>query len=1067
MTDRGIVHPTTCTSRPTVLLMVKSNGNRHLLQEALGDQYTVHPADKNNPLAALAAPFDLCILDGPTLHSLWKQVRNRREAERPIFLPFLLVTPRHDVKMITRHLWQEIDDLVLSPVERAELLARVSVLLRARHFSLNQAATLEQLAASREQIARLNTALVTIRNIGHLISRSRDSKTLAQNICNYLVETRGYFSAWVVIMDRQGKVTALAQAGLGETRQLLLKSMHRGNMPPCAAKALAHPEMVIIRSPDTSCAGCPLAQAHYEHGVLTIRLEHEGQVYGLFSTALPVNLVDDEQEHALFREIANDIAFAMHSLEIDRRRREAEESLRQAYKDMEARVRERTAELATTNEQLRREIAEREKAKAALRESEERYRELVENINDVIYVLDAQSIVRYMSPVMKLLSGFEPSEIIGRQLWELVPPERVADARMVMQQLQAGKASVIEIEFLTKSGETRWVRASSRPIMQDGRLVEIRGVMADITERKQLEERLEAIYRLGRELTLVRDESKIVRRVLDATSRVLHLELVGCGLVDESNNQLVYEQAMVQGHIRPLDLRLPLDDERGISVAVAKTGRPLNIPDVTRDTRYIPAWKGLHVRSELCVPIKIGERVLGVIDAESAEVDHFTPADERLLQTLADQMAVALENARLYSSLEEQTERLAALNAIGITITSSLELEVVMRQVLHMTSKLLDAERGSILWREENGELVFALTMADEEAILGGQRLPPGKGIAGWVVEHNQSVRVNDVSQDPRYEDAISRSTGVEIKSLLCAPLRYHGRVIGVIEIINKRHGAFTDQDLDTLEAIATIAATALENARLFNEQKQLLREREEAQAQLIYAEKVAALGRLAASLAHEINNPLQSVVGCLDLIREGMAEGEDVTPYLDIAQDEVLRVARIVNRMRDLHRPPSEKRTLTDINELVTQVLNLSKKRFQELGVEVVWEPASNLPAISVIADQIKQVVLNLVLNALDAMPEGGMLWVRTSLAGEVRIEVADTGMGIAPEVLEHIFEPFYSTKPDGMGVGLSTSRTIIERHGGRIWVQSEPGKGSRFTIALPLHPPLDDRQEDSPDGE
>ena len=1045
---RGPHHP-----YPTVLLMVKGNDNRRLLLELLGDQYRVRSADDDDPSASLASDFDLCIIDGPTLTSLWKQVRDRREAEQPVFLPFLLVTPRRDVNMVTRHLWKEIDDLVLTPVEQAELMARASALLRARRFSLDQVTAMRQLANSREQIARLNAVLIAIRNIGYLVTRSRDAQDMAQGICDYLVKTRGYHSAWTVLFNDRNSRLTLVHSGLEQAATSLIEITKQGKVTACAQEALANTGTVIARSPTTMCQDCPLAESHYGHGVLVTCLEHEGKVYGLLNVAVPIHLVDDEQEHALFREIAADIAFAMHGLEIDARRHEAEESLRHAYQEMEARVRERTAELAATNERLRREIAERKKADAALRESEERYRDLVENLNDVIYVLDSQGIITYISPVVKSLTGCDASEIIGKHLLDLVPLTSHTDAQISMAQVLSGKIVVSEIQLTTKSGEMRWVRTSNRPIMQDGRVVEVRGVMTDITGRKQLEERLEAIYRLGRELTFIRDEDEIIRRVLKVAARVLRLDLVGFGLVDERSSEVVYTYSELQGRREPMYLRLPIDGERGISAAAAKSGQPLNVPDVTKDPRYVNVWQDLDVRSELCVPIKIGERVLGVLDAESVEPDHFTSADERLLQTLADQTAVAIENARLYQSLESQAERLASLNAIGTAITSSLELDVVMRQALSMTCKLLDATRGSILWLEESGELVFALTMADEEAILGGQRLPPGRGIAGWVAQHNQAVRVDDVNQDPRYDMTIARATGVNIKSLLCAPLRYHGNVIGVIEVINKRHGTFTDQDLETLEAVATVSATALENARLFDEQKRLLREREEAQAQLIYAEKVAALGRLAASLAHEINNPLQSVVGCLDLIHEGLSEGEDVTQYLDIAQDEVLRVVRIVNRMRDLHRPPSEEKSLTDINNLITQVLDLSKKRFQELSVEVVWEPAPNLPAISVIADQIKQVILNLILNALDAMPEGGILWVRTYLDDELRIEVADTGMGIAPEVLEHIFEPFYTTKPDGMGVGLSTSRTIIERHGGRIWVNSRPGKGTRFTIALPLH--------------
>jgi len=231
--------------------------------------------------------------------------------------------------------------------------------------------------------------------------------------------------------------------------------------------------------------------------------------------------------------------------------------------------------------------------------------------------------------------------------------------------------------------------------------------------------------------------------------------------------------------------------------------------------------------------------------------------------------------------------------------------------------------------------------------------------------------------------------------------------------------------------------------------------EQKRTQEVLFQAEKLTIAGKLAASLAHEINNPLQSIIGCLGLAEETLAEGGDVGRYLQVALGELRRVARIVARLRNLHRPSKlEEREPTDVNALLKQVLTLSRKNCEERGVEVVWTKSPGLPSLTLVPDRMQQVFLNLMLNAVDAMPDGGRLQVSTSCTDQpdgVRISFTDSGVGIAPDVLPRIFDVFYSTKPDGLGLGLSISRDIVEQHGGRIEADSFLGEGTTFTVWLP----------------
>jgi PAS domain S-box-containing protein len=235
--------------------------------------------------------------------------------------------------------------------------------------------------------------------------------------------------------------------------------------------------------------------------------------------------------------------------------------------------------------------------------------------------------------------------------------------------------------------------------------------------------------------------------------------------------------------------------------------------------------------------------------------------------------------------------------------------------------------------------------------------------------------------------------------------------------------------------------------------------ERKQMQDALLNAEKLAIAGQLGASLAHEINNPLQSVIGCLGLADKNLAEGADVSRYLEVARQELRRAAGIVAQFRDLHRiSEPEEKIATDLNALLEQVLLLCRKKCEECKIQVRWNAGDDLPPIPLVPDRMRQVILNLILNGLDATPEGG--WLEVSTAGTpateaapagVCISFADSGSGIAPDVLPHMFDPFYSTKPQGLGLGLYITRNIVEAHGGHIHVSSRPGEGATFWVWLP----------------
>ncbi|NLD44656.1 MAG: PAS domain-containing protein [Chloroflexi bacterium] len=229
--------------------------------------------------------------------------------------------------------------------------------------------------------------------------------------------------------------------------------------------------------------------------------------------------------------------------------------------------------------------------------------------------------------------------------------------------------------------------------------------------------------------------------------------------------------------------------------------------------------------------------------------------------------------------------------------------------------------------------------------------------------------------------------------------------------------------------------------------------EQRQAQRALVRAEKLSLAAKMAASIAHEIKNPLQSVIGCLGLAREMVAAGKDATRYFDVASEELHRANRLLTQMRDMREPiRDEQRVPSDVNALVARVLTLSDKEAQNRGVTVAATLGEGIPRLCLVPGQLEQVVLNLVLNALDAMSSGGRLTVSTwADNGGAAIRVADTGLGMTREVAERIFDDSFSTKPHGLGLGLAVSRGIIEGYGGEIEVQTAVDEGTALTVHLP----------------
>ncbi|MGE5463792.1 MAG: sensor histidine kinase, partial [Syntrophothermus sp.] len=263
----------------------------------------------------------------------------------------------------------------------------------------------------------------------------------------------------------------------------------------------------------------------------------------------------------------------------------------------------------------------------------------------------------------------------------------------------------------------------------------------------------------------------------------------------------------------------------------------------------------------------------------------------------------------------------------------------------------------------------------------------------------------------------------------------------------------FRGADLEMFFVLARQAVVAMENARLYEDLRNYVRQVEESQQALLRVEKMAAAGRLTASIAHEVNNPLQSVQNCLHLAGREDLEPEKRREYFELAQKELDRLSKTVQRMLDFYRPGAVRVEQVDILDLLSHVLSLTSSQLRSKNIHIKTQLPESMPEIFAVSSQIQQIFFNLILNALDAMPEGGELTVGAQAVTDgVEITFEDNGPGIPEERRENIFEPFFSTKEGGTGLGLTVSYNIATAHGGTLDLVNGQGAGACFRLFLPM---------------
>jgi signal transduction histidine kinase len=432
-------------------------------------------------------------------------------------------------------------------------------------------------------------------------------------------------------------------------------------------------------------------------------------------------------------------------------------------------------------------------------------------------------------------------------------------------------------------------------------------------------------------------------------------------------------------------------------------------------------------------------------------------ADEtNLLSALGAQAAIAIENANLLETTRQDYKRINTLYHLTQNLATSLDVDQIMKDTVeflqsvfgyhHIQIYIIDDEKESLVARHGAGAIGNQL---GEEAFS----LPIGAGIIGNVAETGQPFFTNTVDDVVFF---IRNPYLPDTHSEMALPITINDKVRGVLDIQEIPSNPIYQTEMKLMEVVTQHLAIALQKATLYTELQNSLRQEKTTRAQLIQSERLAVVGRLLASVSHELNNPLQAIQNALFLLKDEEKLSEQGYQDMEVILSETERMASMIGRLRDTYRSTQAGEFKdVDINSIVEDVFALISTYMRHRRIAFEFFPEPELQSISGISEQIRQVMLNLFMNAIESMSTGGKIIVTTQNVmerGQILLSVADTGTGIAPDVFHDIFDPFVTNKETGTGLGLTITRDIVLHHHGDIHAENNPQGGATFKVWFPI---------------
>jgi signal transduction histidine kinase len=611
-----------------------------------------------------------------------------------------------------------------------------------------------------------------------------------------------------------------------------------------------------------------------------------------------------------------------------------------------------------------------------------------------------------------------------------------------------------------------------------------------VDESEKLEERLSALNFYAGRLNSAESLDKVYELTLDAIERTLGFEDAAFMVAERG----VLREACQRGTSAPSIFMLPLDGSmKGITVRAALTRKPVLVPDTEKDKNYVRGVdRAQPARSELAVPVIAENKVLGILNVESTQLNAFDEKDVELLQILASHASTAMSNIMKRTEIEGWGRQLALLLKSSVEMMSSKQLHYQL-QVIADAIQELGWRRVVLSVRDENlnvtreEDIVTAGLSEKERKFLWTNR-QSGKVWSERFGVKFERFRLGGFFylpwSDPQVRKNFSHGTifshidpGEMVDwnrdDLLYAPLKLaDGRIVGVVSIDDPADGKRPTLDsLTPLELFLNIAAEVIEKAHLHSqlteyaerlEEKVLERTKElkEMQGRLLKSERLASIGELAGMVGHDLRNPLTGIAGATFYLKKKLTAELDrkSEEMVKLIEDDIQRCNKIIDDLLEYSREIKLQLTETDPKEMLNSALS-SLKIPNNI---VVFDRTQSTPRISIDIERMRRVFTGIIKNAFDAMPNGGTVIAKSGTTKEnLVISFSDTGTGMSDEVLENLWAPLFTTKAKGMGFGLPICRRIIEAHGGTISVKTHQQKGTTFTITIPTNPRVREEQE------